>query len=64
MYIECFNLSKDTNVICRHMTERAGLGKMSDFFSEVKHLDTEPGWYMVTGIIILFFYLICKIYYL
>ena len=27
----------------RHMTERAGLGKMTDFFSEVKNLDTEPG---------------------
>ncbi|KAK7113455.1 sorting nexin-29-like [Littorina saxatilis] len=29
----------------RHMTERAGLGKMSDFFSEVKHMDTEPAFW-------------------
>lgn len=29
----------------RQMTERAGLGKMTDFFSEVKNLDTEPAFW-------------------
>ncbi|KAK7502006.1 hypothetical protein BaRGS_00006758, partial [Batillaria attramentaria] len=29
----------------RHMTERAGLGKMTDFFHEVKNLDTEPAFW-------------------
>lgn len=27
----------------RHMTERAGLVKMTDFLSEVKHLESDPG---------------------
>ncbi|XP_076459627.1 sorting nexin-29-like [Babylonia areolata] len=29
----------------RHMTEKAGLGKMTDFFSEVKHLESEPAFW-------------------
>lgn len=29
----------------RHMTERAGLGKMTDFFHEVKNFDTEPAYW-------------------
>ena len=40
-----FQLMLTSGYLCvdRHVTERAGLGKVTDFFSEVKHFDSEPG---------------------